>query len=93
MKLVQVTQDHIDRGQRCQALCCPVALAVSDAFGALSSASTAFITTQLSRDGEVQAVVFNSPKSVRDFILRYDGGGNVEPFCFPLDVCSPLDVS
>jgi len=28
---VKVTQEHIDKGRRCNAHCCPIALALSDA--------------------------------------------------------------
>ena len=80
---VEVTQEHIDRGQRKAHCYCPVALALKDVgvkepvvFGGYFRALGDTEDTKL-------------PPKVDDFVLAYDLGLKVTPFTFDLDLSDP----
>lgn len=82
--IIQVTQDHINRGWRFASASCPIALAMLDAglTGASAGVSNLFW-------GYPRKMV-TLPTEVKAWILAFDRKQHVEPFEFDLDVESQL---
>jgi hypothetical protein len=76
---VQVTQEHIDKGERHICARCPAALAMSDA-GLEAGVYSDFL--YLADSGESVAM----PWDVARFIKKFDLGWPVEPFTFDIDI-------
>lgn len=77
-------QRHIDAGSRCSSRDCPVALAIAEAVphgdgDIVSVGQYTFGMEPSYGDSPL-------PRAVRDFILRFDGGMEVEPFEFQLEL-------
>ena len=75
---IQVTQEHIDKGERMRGRQCPIALALRDA-----GISDPTVFTSSIDFGERTVV---SPDDVEAFVRRFDAGNRVRPFWFDLDV-------
>lgn len=100
---VQVTQRHIDEGQKGDCLRCALSLAVLDAAAPLPEGSFAvvvpgcegkpLITITAARYPGTNHFLTLSPESedvVRTFIDRFDRGYPVEPFEFEASVHPPV---
>jgi hypothetical protein len=75
---VEVTQEHIDRGEKMNCHDCPIALAVSAALG-----QEVTVGAEIVHLGKGLAYL---PRSVSDWIVEFDLGGRVAPFVFDLEV-------
>jgi len=76
---VSVRQEHIDRGKRCSATGCPVALAIRDVVGTQNVAvvpNFAYVGTIFTGQR------FDLPEEVSEFIFEFDTGELVSPFEF-----------
>jgi hypothetical protein len=82
MTTVTVTAEHIARGERDNCVCCPVALAIADAFpGAIVWVGGArALIDEVGHDVEADL-----PVEVEEFVCRFDDDGFGEPFTFELD--------
>lgn len=79
---VQVTQDDINKGERCSYLHCPVARGMHRAIGTIVG-----ITPMRARfldDGSPKEVAL--PNIAADFIIAFDSERAVTPFEFEIDV-------
>lgn len=75
--MIQVTQEHIEKGQRFEPFSCAVALALKD---------SGFESARVSESEIVcDCDIFPVPSSVRAFVGRFDRGEPVLPFSFELD--------
>lgn len=74
---VKVEQRHIDRGERGDAFCCAVALAVAEATGY----DDVWVDEYSMSVGDFY---YRTPKSASDFIENFDSGYAVAPFEFEL---------
>jgi hypothetical protein len=90
---IEVTQEHIDRGQRKSCARCPVVLAIRQVSGVVLVYADRD-EVDLRRGGKTLTV--SLPLKVSRFIDRFDatGPGSVEPFSFDLpidDFCKPTE--
>ena len=89
MLTINVTQDHIDKGDMSNCDTCPIALAIMDTGAALASvgsytAEAAFFTP------ESEQVTFDLPPFARAWLGKFDQGTPVQPFTFTVTV-TPID--
>jgi hypothetical protein len=81
MITVQVTQRHIDKGEKNDCNYCPVGIAMRESTGCyvvVTQQAAAFTHDKYGTFAE------KMPKSVERFIERYDRGESVKPFQFRL---------
>jgi len=76
---VEVTQDHIDNGQKVNCEKCPVALALQEAFNNPDARSMSY-GIEIPEDGEVK--FYGSVPEVETFMHKFDNDKEVEPFTF-----------
>lgn len=76
MKVI-VTQEDIDNGDRTQSARCPIALAISRAYGIKNIAVGMDRVTGMSKTRWL-------PIEAQNFVLAFDNGEPVEPFEFRL---------
>lgn len=80
--LIHVTQEHINDGNKCSSILCPIALAITKAMeNRWSVGSTTAGPLNNRMDDEVTL-----PGIVTAFIRLFDKGEPVVPFSFELDV-------
>lgn len=82
--LITVTQEDIARGARWDCGTCPVALALTRAFGAQLHTSGAWVWRP-TRD-ETAPLLRPLPPEVGLFVSRFDNHRPVEPFTFEADL-------
>jgi len=80
--IINVTQEHIDKGQPRKVCECPVALAIMQALGITEPRSVFVGLGNIS----TRAWVKPTPVNVMKFIIEFDAFHRVEPFNFWLDV-------
>ncbi len=78
---IEVTQQDIEQGRRCDPDCCPVGRALSRAGVTHLGVSG---TVVVSDDGDRHASFLMLPEEVRDWILRFDECEPVNPITFEL---------
>jgi len=76
--LVEVRQEHIDKGRPLSIYSCPVAHALQDQTGELAYVSQNYCL--------VNGKDIDLPPLVREFIRKYDEGSTVYPFSFNLEL-------
>jgi len=86
MTTITVTAEHIAKGKPGECNCCPVALAIKDAFPGIADVAVGpcEIGIQLELDGPWAEL--EPPSDVVLFILLYDTGDRAQPFTFDLDL-------
>lgn len=92
MKLtVNVTQAHIDEGQKCSCGQCPIALALyeqhppaKDCYWSVCTVGT-LLWRQLTTVTWKTIAKYSIPREARVFIRRFDVGNPVEPFTFEME--------
>jgi hypothetical protein len=77
MMLINVTQEHIDKGKRGSVIFCPVARAVREVFGDGVVASGAGIL--------IKGYHHHVPHIVQEFMQNFDTTKPVKPFSFELE--------
>lgn len=75
--IINITQEHINRGQKCRAHRCPMALAVQDQLN-LSPGLVA--VTQYTLYIDCKALTL--PPAASNFVKSFDAGREVSPFTF-----------
>lgn len=92
-RTVNVTREHIAKGEPCMCSRCPVALALLAAIPAADEAIVYLLddTCGGGAEGTVWAtggyqLRLTLPPEVKDFILAFDGGGSASPFSFEAEV-------
>lgn len=78
---IDVTKEHIRRGQRAHACKCPVALAASEAFG-----RQVYVRTDIIHIPDMDDLTFALSERIQRFTQDYDIGQEVEPFSFEVDM-------
>ena len=83
--LIKVKEEHIQKGEKCNAEACPVALAIKEALG----------TNVVHVDPYFDSLFINgsSYKCSMDltyFVEEFDAGEKVEPFSFELEKINEL---
>jgi hypothetical protein len=78
---IEVTEEHIQRGQRGHACKCPVALAATEAFG--RQVYVHFDTIQIP---DMDDLIFIASERIRQFTRDYDLSRPVTPFSFEVDM-------
>lgn len=91
--IINVTQDHIDRGVRGgSASCCAVALAITEALRAhvtlVAGQLVDVYMEKLRPDRCVAVRRFRCPREVQEWYWRFDNGHHVEPMSFELEELS-----
>jgi hypothetical protein len=86
MKLhVNVTQNHIDRGKRCNSERCPVALSILEVLPEVSYVAVdERIYVELSDSGDY--IKADTPDEVCSFARAFDKGKLVKPFSFEVEL-------
>jgi hypothetical protein len=79
--LIDVKQEHIDKGRRTSASSCPIALAIVDATGKSAGVTRDYIALY----GFMSMRHYMPPKEAQDFIRKFDMQIPVEPFSFVLE--------
>jgi hypothetical protein len=74
---IEVTAKHIRQGQRAHACKCPVALAVTEAFG-----RQAYVNCDTILIPDMDSLEFIAGEKIRKFTQNYDLGEPVVPFSF-----------
>ena len=85
MTAINVTAEHIARGQRRDCEYCPVALAIRDALPDLIYARVGPGNIGLQRNAGECFIHLEIPPDVVDFIRDYDARAIPDPFTFELD--------
>ena len=80
---IEVTQKHIDLGERESSCSCPVALSLSDLGWARPI--VCWFAQDLGAQGVKKHIRISLPEYVREWIDAFDRGCLVEPFEFELD--------
>lgn len=81
---IEVTQEHIDRGQPHCGESCPVALAISDIVNEdawVDLDEVGFFSVE-----EDDFIDIPTPSVVKEFITAFDAGRPVTPFRFELEI-------
>jgi hypothetical protein len=80
--LIDVTQEHIDKGRKFNAQRCPISLAIKESTGKNNTVGIggATLYRNFFADGR-----YELPLSARLFIINFDGDRSVEPFSFILE--------
>ena len=86
--VIQVTQEHINRGVREHCRSCPVALAVNEAFG-VTNAEVNLLWIVINR-GKSSERHYEFPLHVQRRIARFDRNQPMYPFQFELG--EPIDL-
>lgn len=81
---IEVKQEHIDKGKRCDSKSCPVALAMMD-FG-LKYVYVGDLYWGRGDSGDVSSKDIKLPGNATMFILNFDVGISVKPFSFELQI-------
>lgn len=76
IKIIKVTQEHINKGKKRNILFCPIALALNDAFGTECSVGP----KDWGFRGE--SLCYFLSQKCKDFIKKFDNSKPVEPFEF-----------
>jgi hypothetical protein len=79
---ISITQSDIDMGERHHSRFCPVSLAASRAFRRDIRVSW---TRAWGNPHIEPAICFALPEKVKDFVLSFDRGDQVEPFEFDIE--------
>ena len=91
---VPVTQEHFDKGHRCDGNKCPIALSVFDALPDKKTIILEVMDTyvSLTRCNDVDVTDVELPENVQEFITRFDTNriNSFEPFSFNLVVPDEL---
>ena len=84
MLKVNVTQEHINKGERHSTSACPIAWALKDVLPADSCAVNvrASVAVWFRNSDYYRAWL---PRSAQDFVVEFDNGQDVSPFSFELD--------
>lgn len=80
---IHVTQEDIDRGIALSCLACPVARAVQRYVGTSQVEAYGFGILAFDDDYH-QVAKYHTPRSVMQFMRRFDAHGSVRPFAFLL---------
>ena len=84
---IQVTQKHIDEGERCDCIRCPVALAINECLPrGLYSVLNVWTAQILHRGKPMMSVVCDLPARVESVTSDFDSGRPVSPFSFELPI-------
>lgn len=83
-KTIEVTRDRIDKGVMDHCRKCPVALAIMDATG-IDDVSVNGETATF-RKFSPDRTVSRLPREVQEWIEAFDGGSDMLPFSFKLEV-------
>lgn len=78
--IIHVTQDHIERGTKCNCYACPVALALNE------QTDEAWQVTFVGLFSDITRKRLSVPKAVKEFIRAFDAELQVAPFEFELDI-------
>jgi hypothetical protein len=78
--LIEVTQDHIEKGKTRGCFDCPIALAMIDAGLRHPFVMNTIVSTASS------SCDMDLPQEAVEFIAGFDTGGFVKPFSFELDL-------
>lgn len=94
--LINVTQEHIDKGEFRNSECCPIALAIKDKFKVKNVYISANSITIGVFPDEVFATGIQPPEEVKDWILNFDTYTKADrkpvlPFTFELDLTPQTD--
>lgn len=81
-KKIEVTQEDIKNGIRESANTCPIALAVTRAYGGRVLVNSGVIIWD---NGTGRPQIFSFPENVRQFIINFDKGLQVKPFEFEIE--------
>jgi hypothetical protein len=81
---VQVTQEHINAGEKHDCQLCPLALALGEVFG--TNISVTGYEFRFVRLGDGPPKYFLLPKPCSRFMSLFDLGESVSPFEFDLDL-------
>lgn len=88
--LINVTQDHIDRGVASDCEKCPVALAVFEAVPGCVYADVSDAGVMCHQEnketGAIRVLKIRTPYSVFSFYSAFDSGREVSPFSFEFPV-------
>lgn len=76
-KTINVTKDDILRGVKWDSSSCPIALALRRQF------KTKLVDVD-NDDITIRRAVLLTPKRAQRFLVRFDSGSRVRPFCFKL---------
>lgn len=82
--IINVTQEHIDKGFRKICRACPVALAMKDATGKNFNVTPLYVRDMTGVDihEEFKGKRYKIPKCVTSFVENFDTEYPVEPFSF-----------
>lgn len=83
---ITVTQEHIDRGVRCNSNGCAIALAISEACPIYDQVIVGLSSVKLYPLIEGPLVVLTLPPEARTFIRTFDNRRGPKPMSFELDV-------
>lgn len=78
---IEVTQEHIDKGDRFSPSCCPLALAIKDATGLYGVSVGADYVTRMEPYRFITL-----PRRAAGFRKAFDRAEKVKPFTFELDI-------
>lgn len=81
---IEVTEDDIARGKRCDARSCPIALAIRRAVGREYGVLVAYSNIYLGLDEQAVPDWRMTPPAIERWLLDYDNGLAVQPFSFDL---------
>lgn len=79
---VEVKQEHIDKGTRCDSFKCAVALAIEEASGGEAKAAVGYGTINITIGDEYG--IWKTPPEVYSFMETFDRGSGAQPFAFEL---------
>lgn len=84
---IQVTQEHIDRGNQCESMACPIALAMTEALGipVYVTPDAAGVDMTYGDDEEVEVEL---PELAQAFVAAFDLDRTGAPFAFDLPAAS-----
>lgn len=83
---IKVTSDCIDAGERLSAFGCPVALAIQAYLKPTARAGVGRVGIGFYSAESQKSVSVGVLDAVVKFIVAFDGGGEVAPFSFDLDI-------
>lgn len=82
---IEVTQEDIDSGERRCEGGCPIAMAVSRAFGFCRVVVKTLNCCVWAENRTSLPLYFSLPMAARQFIQNFDNGEGVDPFTFDLE--------
>jgi len=89
--LINVTQDHIDRGVASSPETCAVSLAIRESYETCHVVGTfesKIMVLIVDKQGDVFSLKMSTPDAVREFLVAFDTKKPVRPFSFKM----PLDL-